>query len=341
MRETFFSYPIAKYYFFLFFILNAPTVLKAQDPQFGHFYNNAMLYNPAFAGNVDLGRFALSYRNQWPGIPGRFVSLAASYEFFFNKIKSGMGVQFVNDRAGSGGLSTNGFNYLYSYQISLSRNLSILAGLKAGLYGRRVDFSKLTFADQIARDNAPASMVNNFRDKVNYANFGSGVVFYHQKKYWFGLSFDHLNTPNNSFEGTDAQLDLLTAMQGGWNFDVNKNLNGNGRATLTAAFLYKAQQRWDQLDLGVYYKTAPLLFGVWHRGLPLLKSNEGSGPNVDALMLLFGLKYESISFAYSYDATTSRLSGSTNGSHEISIVIEYPKAKRRRPRYFTAPCPKF
>jgi len=331
------------FYFFsasvLAFFLNY-TKLQAQDPQFGHFYNNAMLYNPAFAGNVDLGRFALSYRNQWPGIQGKFVSFAASYEHFFNKLNSGMGLQVVNDRAGSGGLSTTAINYMYSYQISINRNLSVLAGLKAGFFTRRVDFDRLTFADQIARDDAPTSIVENFRDRVNFSNFGQGLVFYHIEKYWFGLSFDHLNQPSNSFGEDASELPIRTSMQGGWNFNVNQSLNGKGKATLTAAFLYKAQQDWDQLDLGVYYKSSPIMLGIWYRGLPL-KSNPANRPNVDAIMILLGLKYDRISFAYSYDATISTLAGNTAGSHELSISIEYPKSKRRKPRYFRAPCPKF
>lgn len=318
----------------------SPKTILAQDPQFGHFYNNAMLYNPAFAGNVDLGRFALSYRNQWPGIPGKFVSFAASYEHFFNKLNSGMGLQIVNDRAGSGGLTTSGVNYMYSYQISISRNLSLLTGIKAGFFNRRVDFDRLTFADQIARDDAPASLVENFRDRINFANFGQGLVFYHIEKYWFGLSFDHINRPDNAFGENASELPIRTSIQGGWNFNVNKSINGSGKSTLTAAFLYKAQQDWDQLDIGMYYKTSPLMFGIWYRGLPL-KSTPNNRPNTDALMLLFGLKYDRISIAYSYDATISALSGNTAGSHEISISLEYPKSKRRKPRYFRAPCPKF
>ena len=45
-------------------------------------------------------------------------------------------------------------------------------------------------------------------------------------------------------------------------------------------------------------------------------------------MFLIGIKQDAISFAYSYDATLSRLAGSTAGSHEISIVFEYPQTKK-------------
>jgi len=316
------------------------SIVNAQDPQFGHFYNNAMLYNPAFTGNVDLGQFAFSYRNQWPGIPGKFISYAASYEHFFNKLNSGMGLQLINDKAGSGGLTTTGVNYSYSYQIPLNRQIALMIGLKAGWQSRFYDFSKFTFADQIARDDAPVSVVNGFRDKISYANFGQGIVLYHREKYWLGASFDHLNRPTNSFSSEDFKLPIRFAMQGGYNFNVDKNLNGRARATITAAFLYKSQLEWDQLDIGIYYKKNPVLFGLWYRGLPL-KNNNSSLPNYDAILLLTGYKLDRITFAYSYDITISKLGGSTNGSHEISIALQYPKSNKRRRRYYRVPCPKF
>jgi len=322
------------------FLLCFAKFIHAQDPQFAHFYNNSLLYNPAFAGNIDLGRFSLGYRNQWPGIPGAFVSYAFSYDHYFSKFNSGMGLQIINDRAGSGGLTTTGANYMYAYQIPIASQTAILAGIKAGYYNRRFDFNRFTFADQIARDDAPESITNNFRESIGYFNFGQGLVFYHIEKYWFGLSFDHLNNPQNSFGENQSQLPVRTSLQGGWNFNVNKNFNGRAQSVLTAAFLYKAQQKWDQLDLGAYYKMEPVSFGVWYRGLPL-KSNESSAHNADAILLLAGFDYDRITFAYSYEITISPLINNTNGAHEVSLVLNYPKSKRRKKRYYKIPCPKF
>lgn len=313
---------------------------KAQDPQFGHFYSNSMLYNPAFTGNVDLGRFALSYRNQWPGIPGNFVSYSAAYEHYFDEANSGLGVQFISDRAGSGGMTTNSANLMYSYQIRINRKVALLAGIKGGMHSRFYDFSKFTFADQIARDDAPESTVEAFRERINYPNFGTGLVIYHQEKYWFGMALDHINQPMNGFEDETSILDVRTAIQAGWNFPISKGYGGHAGSKVTVATLYKAQRKWDQLDLGMYYQTDPYMVGIWYRGLPL-KSNESSAANVDAMMLLMGFKLDRISFAYSYDLTLSALAGNTGGSHEISIILEYPKSKKRRKRFFRVPCPKF
>lgn len=78
--------------------------LRAQDPQLTQFYAAAPHLNPAFAGGTLENRVAFHYRNQWPGLPGRFVSYGASYDVFIPKINSGLGVIFSSDEAGTGGL---------------------------------------------------------------------------------------------------------------------------------------------------------------------------------------------------------------------------------------------
>lgn len=314
--------------------------LKAQDPQFHHFYNNALLYNPAYTGNTDLGRFSLGYRNQWPGVPGAFISYTGSYDHYLQEISSGVGLQVVHDKAGSGGLQFTNINALYSYQLRLSRKLALMAGTKVGFAQKSVDMNKFTFADQIARDDGSPTVETGFNDNINYLDIGTGLVFYHVDKFWLGLSFDHINRPNQALVSDYAPLPIRSSVQAGWNFEVNRNFAGRTQSTFTLAALYKAQQKWDQLDLGMYYKLSPIMFGLWYRGIPV-KSNEVSYANHDAIILMFGFEYELLTFAYSYDITLSPLAGSSHGAHEISLILEYPKTKRRSKRYYRIPCPKF
>ena len=77
---------------------------RGQDAQLTQFYAAAPHLNPAFAGGTLENRVAFHYRNQWPGLPGRFVSYGASYDVFIPKINSGIGVIFASDEAGTGRL---------------------------------------------------------------------------------------------------------------------------------------------------------------------------------------------------------------------------------------------
>ena len=131
---------------------------------------------------------------------------------------------------------------------------------------------------------------------------------------------------------------------GGYKFDLSEG----GRKTLNTSFFnvalhYKAQQKFDQLDLGLYYTREPFTFGVWYRGIPAIKSYEGVLNN-DALAIILGYKVidYNLNIGYSYDVTVSRLAANSAGSHEISLIYEIAsKKKKRRSRRFFVPCAKF
>ena len=81
---------------------------EAQDPQFSQFYANKMWLSPAFAGSAGGPRLALNYRNQWPRIPGNFITYAASFDmpFYFGgrgrDPRHGLGINLMSDQAGAG-----------------------------------------------------------------------------------------------------------------------------------------------------------------------------------------------------------------------------------------------
>ena len=84
--------------------------VKAQDPQFTQFYANPLYLNPAFAGVARCPRFILNYRNQWPSIPGNYVTYSASYDQHIDALSGGVGILVTNDVAGQGTLNTLNFS---------------------------------------------------------------------------------------------------------------------------------------------------------------------------------------------------------------------------------------
>src|SRR3989337_2005993 len=75
---------------------------SAQDPHFTQFYANPLYLNPAFAGSHKCPRIIFNYRNQWPNISGTFVSTSFSYDMRVEAVSGGLGIHFLNDRAGQG-----------------------------------------------------------------------------------------------------------------------------------------------------------------------------------------------------------------------------------------------
>lgn len=314
-----------------------------QDMQFTQF-NAAPLYlNPAFTGATVEHRFATNYRNQWAGIPGHFVNSTFAYDYNLSEFNSGLGLIFARERAGTGALGSTEMGLLYSYHFKIDKKIMIQPGIKFNYITRSVDFSKLIFNDQLARGGSSATTDDIKLDNVSYMDITAGFLVY-SAKYWGGVSFNHINEPNQSLNNDDSPLFMKFSAHGGYKFDLSEG----GRKTLNTsyfnlAFHYKAQQKFDQLDIGLYYTREPFTYGVWYRGLPGIKSYEGKF-NSDALAIILGYKLidYNLNIGYSYDVTVSRLAAHSAGSHEISLIYEVAsKKKKRRSKRFFVPCAKF
>ena len=322
------------------------TVLaaKAQDPQFSQFYAAPMYLNPGFTGLTTQDRVSANYRHQWPSIPGAFVTYNFAYDRNLDLLNSGIGFIVTHDQAGSGALSMTSVQGMYSYSFQVRRHVYIRPGIYAGMYRRAVDMERLTFGDQLLRGGSQFATSETWQGAPQtFFDFGVGGIVYGRHT-WFGAAAHHINQPNQTLLGDQAPLPLKYSAHGGWRHSLKRRTQG--RRTLSTdivfAFNYKAQNQFDQLDVGFYYEPEPLVFGVWYRGIPVLKAYEPGYGNNDALVFMVGYWYEKFKIAYSYDATISRLVSNTAGSHEISISYEWadPRkqlARRRKP----APCAKF
>ena len=109
----------------LFFIAGTAY---AQDPEFTQFYATPVFTNPAMAGTGQCdggGRAVISYRNQWPSLPGTFITTAFSWDQHFDKIGGGLGILASRDVAGEGLLTTQAISGIYSYQLRVSRKFTM------------------------------------------------------------------------------------------------------------------------------------------------------------------------------------------------------------------------
>jgi type IX secretion system PorP/SprF family membrane protein len=326
---------------YIFFILLVNYKLQnekcfAQAYQFTQFYAAPTFLNPAFAGAGTCERATTNYRVQWPSIPGAFRTYLFAFDHGFPQKKSGIGFLFSNDKAGSGNLRSTSVSLQYSYQLVLSRKWMFNSGLEAGYVSRNYDFNKYIFGDQIAYGTA-ASVDQPIYEHNHYIDLSSGLVLYSEKT-WLGFSARHLNTPDQGLVDGKSPLPVLYSINTGWTIPV-KHYGEKGK-TLTyikPAINYRAEKKFDQLDLGFYYTYSDLTLGVWYRGIPLFKSYKPGYQNNDALAFLAGVTAGRFKFGYSYDLTISRLAGSTGGAHEISLSYQFCKRSLKS----AIPCPKF
>lgn len=323
----------------LFLISISINTSTAQHYQFTQFYSARMYLNPAFTGVNACSKLGINYRDQWPAIPGAFVTQQVSFEHSLRN--AGLGLLVFNDRSGYGGLSSTMVSGLYSYELSINRYLRIRFGLQAGGVSRKINYQSLIFGDQLVRGGADIPTIENPTQTRNYIDLSSGVLFY-SKKIWLGISAIHLNQPNQALlEGQFSKLPLEMRVHGGKRFYEKKKKSKWETQYTTIAYNYKMQQEFDQLDIGVYYTYSPLNVGVWYRGIPLLKAYKPGYSNNDAVAILVGISWDRFFAGYSYDMTISKLTTSSGGAHEISLAYNFCDNKRKRARAILISCPKF
>ncbi|MBN2668052.1 MAG: type IX secretion system membrane protein PorP/SprF [Bacteroidales bacterium] len=323
-------------------LISFNAVVYAQDAQFSQFYANPLYLSPSFAGSTDGSRAVINFRDQWPAIPGSFITFSASIDHFFPRYNSGLGFQVLRDQAGSGHLALTTLALQYSYLIKLNRRWNIRPGLMLNYNVRSIDFYELQFNDQMDIDgNSPSSIETPTMEKVQYPDAGFSLLAYN-RLYWGGFMIDHIFNPNQSLIEGMSGVPIKFRLYGGRKFIV-ANAKRYNEETIKVAFSYKAQGKFDQLDIGAYWNRSPFMFGLWYRGIPLFKKFGQGYANNDAFIVLVGVQYQDITFGYSYDVTISRLFANTTGSHEISIIYEFNQDQKVRckTKAEIVPCPKF
>jgi len=327
---------------FLYFLLlhGLSIAVYGQDLHLTQFYANPVYLNPAFTGANVCNRAVGTYRNQWPGISKGYVSYIFAADHYFKEAKSGLGVLFSNDVAGTGSLRTTTAMLSYAYETQLSREWGFRAGVQGGAGFKSVNVNDLLFGDQIAR-GGNVSTIENINQRVSYFDSNAGVLFYN-KDFWGGISVFHLNRPNESLMGNeDLKIPRKWSVHLGRRFEIDKdNSSEDSKSYFTPVVHYRHQNKFDQLDVGFYLTKAVFNLGIWYRGIPLFKAYQPGYANNDALALLVGFTTPKFSLGYSYDITISKLSGNTAGAHEICMSYQFCRPQKKKYRLIV-PCPKF
>ena len=321
---------------FTFGIFVSSQVL-AQDPEFTQFYAAPIYTNPAMAGTGTCnggGRVVLNYRNQWPSLPGTFITSSASYDQHFDNIGGGVSLLLLDDRAGEGLLRSQTVSAGYAFQLRPSRRSTLRFGIE-GQYGQRsIDWQRLRFEDQIdpsaGFNRATAETFLN--DQVNFVNFAAGFVGY-TENFYGGLAVHNLIRPNQSFFGNpDAIVPRRYTAHAGLVIPLDGRKNPE--SSISPNVLFMLQNKFTQMNIGFYYNKGPLVTGLWFR------QTFGEYGNSDALMALVGFRKDKFKFGYSFDLTVSDARSAAPGSHEISVGIEWCAKKPSR-KYRPMSCPDF
>jgi type IX secretion system PorP/SprF family membrane protein len=312
--------------------------VQGQSPQFSQFYAAPLYMAPSFAGATDGSRIVMNYRNQWPEIPGAFVTYAFSFDHYFHNYRSGLGMLLFRDQAGTGRLATTHGGLVYSYNFQANHNWTIRPGMQFLYAQRTIDFHRNTFGDQISLDGTlPHTLTPNPIERIGYFDATSSVIAY-SSNIWAGLAVDHLMRPNQSMTQQESRLPMKFSIFGGYRYYFGGSYSQQVRESISVTTMYRNQGHFNQLDVGAYWSRHPISLGLLYRGIPFFNNQVHGIFNNDALIMMGGISTQNMRIAYSYDFTISRLITSTGGAHEISLIYHFNQGAPTK-KQGTIPCP--
>lgn len=327
--------------------LLAAAKVFAQDIQLSQYYNAAPLMNPAFAGTAYSYRAIANVRSQWNALDANYQTYIASVDYNWRKYNSGLGAFVVHDEQGNGIVQRTEIVLQYAYWVNLGKDSYLRMAIQPS-YNQRSIGRNLTFPDQFngsGFDNLTDGEIMSLPN-VNYIDFSAGALFYNNN-FWAGFSAYHLNTPNHSFLNENEPIDTRFNFIMGYKFIINERATmryleskNEELLSITPTINYKSQGKSDQLDVGAYAFYKIMMMGVWYRGIP--SKTEDNIVNNESIIFLAGLKFDQLSFTYSYDKVISTLRANAVGAHEFNIIYQFPKnGKKGRKPMKLMPCPTF
>jgi len=307
----------------------------AQDPHFSQFTNNLQYYNPAYTGLNNGLNINLSYRRQWPGIPGRFETfyLGMDKSLWIAPGVGGLGLTVMADLEGEGGLKMINIGLPLSSRIQLSENWIIQVSLMPSIIQVSVDWSKLVFSDQLNPYYGaiyPTSFSYPDYNTVNVFDISVGGVIKYEsfpqrgsekfnRIFNAGFAVYHTNSPNISLSNLDAPLPRRYVFYGTYIFPLSKNFYRRSLLQLEPAILLEFQSPMSSYTAGVNFHKSKYHVGLFYR------NRDYKILNIDAMVFSFGYSLPLNDFdgslfmvSYSYDFTLSDLRDA-GGSHELML----------------------
>ena len=314
------------------------SALLAQDPNFTQFYSNRIYMNPAYAGADPGMRLNLNYRRLWASVPGQFQTFSATMDIADFNISGGIGLIALNSVEGEGKLRTTQLGGMYSYRLTVIPRMFDLHFAAQGTFLQKsIDFSNFVFSDQLdpiygqinpTEAKLPASVQRNMFDAsagiLGRFNIKLGKKSRKLMSNTIGASFKHITQPNESLLGKSSPLPFKLTIHYSAMFNVSKR-SAEHKVYLSPNFIYEKQAQFTSFNFGTFALRAPLMVGIWYRNQQFLISPK----KTDSFSMNLGFRGENgtktfiYQVGYSYDLTVSKMIGSSGGSHEISLILEF------------------
>lgn len=243
-------------------LASGPQDAFAQDLHYSQFYNEPIVYNPAFTGifNGD-HRFMFSFRDQARNIPVPYLTFTASYDrklFAKNSTNRFFGLgAFINyDEQGDGNLRLINLNISGSYSYIINDHNIITLGGLVGIANRAFDPENLTWDSQWDTQTNSFNPSAPSGESFDYEGFtfmetALGLNYRLQNsertKLDLGVGAYHITQPNTTFyNNTTEKLPMR------WSFMAIGSLELTDKLDLRVDGLYQIQEVYRELQFGSY-----------------------------------------------------------------------------------------
>tara|TARA_B100001758_G_scaffold234276_1_gene233312 strand:- start:593 stop:1711 length:1119 start_codon:yes stop_codon:yes gene_type:complete len=316
----------------------------AQEPVFSQFNFNPIYLNPALAGIDNNFRLFFNKRNQWGKIPSQFNTNSISIDSWQNNTNSAISMMYSNGTEGEGLFRTGNFFFGGAYRLFdvFPSPFAWQFGFQYQNINKSIDWSRLVFSDELDHylgDIGTSSFINPNTNSYNVSNVALGTVMsYHIKR---GSRYRRFHIP------VDFDLELGLAVH---NFIPRPNsflsnqFNNSRKYTLHGSVLwpFKSKKLYGAIKHSAVYinqgALSTLQIGLaeswiypFHLGMFYRQQMTSLAVDLDKFeSFYFIIGYQkvvkesnlSFTFSYSRDFTISELGSYTNGTNELSIIIE-------------------
>lgn len=301
----------SKFWSTLIFIITIGSVssLYGQTRYFDerYIYTQAQLMpqliNPGAFGYAMEHQVLLNYRNKWAGIDGAPRTVTLSYNGPVGN-RLGLGVLFLSDRFGEFETVKGAFGV--SYTISSESNQ-----IGFGLTGEYIRHSLAGFGNSNPSDPVIGAALNG----VEYFDASFGIYGIYLKKLSYGIALPSMVSARISeVDEVSPERDLGFIFQVGYRLESQK-----GDMSITPGIIAKRLANVPtHLDLNVVF------------GFLGDKLTGGINYTLGAdkrLGFLIGAKVEKINILYSYNTSSNLIQDYNNGSHELTLGVNFGKLK--------------
>ncbi|MFH1319259.1 MAG: PorP/SprF family type IX secretion system membrane protein [Bacteroidota bacterium] len=308
---------------------------EGQDIHFSQFYHSPLTLNPAAAG-VFKGNFRAinNYKDQWRSIafPYKTLSVSLDMPFYREKITDGslgIGVSFLNDRAGDLNFSTNQAVLSLSANKSVNKSNNFSIGLQGAFSRRSIDFTKLKSDKQFDgteyHPDWSTGETNTF-ENYSYGDFAAGILWNftsdESNKIHAGAALFHINRPDQSFYDLYEKLYSKLVLHGGGEINL-KNTN----TSIIPNILFLKQGQSYEVNAGALIRYVLKESSKYTGNVKGSAFSIGGGYRFnDAIVVAAIMELAKWKIGISYDVNISGLRDVSlgKGGFEISLIFITP-----------------